>query len=197
MADIVHLIRHGQSTFNVHWEAHHTDPMHIDARLTDIGLDQARSLKPTVQDWRVEGVVVSPLTRALQTAEALFDSETPREVTALHREYAWSSCDVGRSPALLAQEFPAYRFDHLDDPWWWCPDGDRSQVHKEPPELVMRRIYSFHEYLRDRPERRLAVVGHGTFFWLFTGRRMENCEVITLDPHRHVVPDRPPDPENE
>lgn len=65
-------------------------------------------------------LVVSPLTRALHTAELAFPSFLgPRVVEALTRERVYLSSDAGRAPSELAGEFPGYKFDHLDDIWWY------------------------------------------------------------------------------
>lgn len=55
-------------------------------------------------------LVVSPLTRALQTAELAFGSPPgcPTIVQPLARERLYLSSDVGRPPAELAAEFPQY-----------------------------------------------------------------------------------------
>jgi broad specificity phosphatase PhoE len=71
-AEIVLCIRHGESTFNAAWAASPADPMHWDARLSDLGREQVRQARALVDRYPVELVLVSPLTRALQTAVGLF-----------------------------------------------------------------------------------------------------------------------------
>ena len=52
-------------------------------------------------------LVVSPLTRALLTAQLAFPHyDGPVEVEALARERVWLSSDCGRSPAELKEDFP-------------------------------------------------------------------------------------------
>ena len=189
MADFIHLIRHGQSTFNAAWERDKVDPMIIDAPLTERGKEQAADLPDKVANLGVEAVLSSPLTRALQTADGLAQAlNVPLHVDALHREFMWSSCDIGRPPAHLSADFPHLNFDHLPNPWWWCPSGDKNKLDKEPLDYVKTRVDHFLDRLRQRPERSLAVVGHCTFFWLLTGTMMQNCEVLTLSPHTHQIP---------
>ena len=36
-------------------------------------------------------------------------------------------------------------------------------------------------FLLERPERVIAVVAHGTFFFHLTGRHLANCEVATIE----------------
>jgi broad specificity phosphatase PhoE len=101
---------------------------------------------------------------------------------------------VGRSPEHLTREFPNLKFDHLSDPWWWCPSGNPEHVQQEPESVVMTRVHGFLDMLKARPERSVAVVGHCTFFWLFSGVMMENCQVLTIEPHNHRIPKPSPAP---
>ncbi|MEO5374856.1 MAG: phosphoglycerate mutase family protein [Alphaproteobacteria bacterium] len=189
MPQTVHLIRHGQSTFNaacaaVPW----VDPMLIDAPLSERGWREVAALRTRAPALEVDLVVTSPLTRAIQTALGAFaDGRAPIVVEPLLRESLESSCDVGRSPSVLAETFPMLRFDHLVDPWWHTDGTERRETIQrpfspEPQSAVMARIAAFRAWLRQRAEPTLAVVGHGTFFNLLTGVRLDNCEVLTLAP---------------
>ena len=178
-------IRHGESTFNAAWRASSVDPLHFDARLSAVGVEQVQQARRALESVPVELVIVSPLTRALQTAAGLFDGHrhAPRIVVhALMRERVENSCDVGRSPRELAAEFPALDLAHLDDIWWHA-DGspDERGICVEPMDAVAMRALQFRSYLRNRPERCIAVVGHGTFFHHLTGRALANCEVVDVD----------------
>lgn len=57
---------------------------------------------------RPDVIVVSPLTRCLQTCRLVFEGQEdiPRVVTPLASERVWHSSDVGRSPRELEIEFP-------------------------------------------------------------------------------------------
>jgi broad specificity phosphatase PhoE len=183
MPPTVILIRHGQSTFNAHYEATGLDPGHVDAPLTDLGQKQVLHTRALLASTPVDLVVSTPLTRALQTATGIFAGRDLRyHVTCLHRERLESSCDVGRSPRILAEDFPDLAFDHLDDPWWHCgPDSGRGFA-VEPYEPFRRRVDRFRDWLAELPEQRVAVVGHGTFFHALTGRWLANCETMEWSP---------------
>jgi broad specificity phosphatase PhoE len=184
-AKTILCIRHGESTFNRAWRATPVDPLHFDAPLSETGHQQVREARPTLADVPVEIVIVSPLTRALQTAVGLFaDHPTapPMLVTHLARERVENSCDVGRSPALLATAFPTIDLAHLDDVWWHAEGTpDERGICVEPLEVVDARVAEFRSFLLERPERVIAVVAHGTFFFHLTGRIMANCEVATIE----------------
>ncbi len=174
------LIRHGQSTYNELFDATGIDPLHYDARLTSKGREQVVALKETAQRLAVDLVIVSPLTRAIETGLGLFNpNQTRIIVSSLHRERLGNSCDIGRHPDELTAEFPMLNFSHLDELWWHDgPNKDSRGVAVEPDESVSKRMAEFSTWLTKRPEQRLAVVGHGLFFNRLTGRHFENCEIV-------------------
>jgi broad specificity phosphatase PhoE len=178
-------IRHGQSAYNAAFEATGIDPIIPDARLTPLGEQQVAVARETLRDTNVDLVITSPLTRALQTAVGIFGSHksNPRFlVEALHRERVESSCDVGRSPALLFAEYPGLDFAHLAEVWWHAlGEPDWRGVHVEPLDSMMDRISKFREFLSARPERSIAVIGHGTFFHQLVGVSFANCAIIELE----------------
>jgi len=185
MPKIVHCIRHGQSTFNAHFAETGCDPIHPDAPLTELGRRQVAERAPELRQYAYELVVTSPLTRAIQTTLGLFGdhpASPPIHVECLHREFLESSCDVGRAPSLLSQDFPHLSFGHLDEIWWHNEgEPDERGFVVEPPQILGRRVGQFREWLLLRPERMIAVVGHGTFFYHLTGRQLQNCEVAVLE----------------
>jgi glucosyl-3-phosphoglycerate phosphatase len=185
MSKTIHCIRHGESTFNAHWRDSATDPLLFDARLTPVGEQQVRDAAQAVRDVPYELIVSSPLTRALQTTFGLFSdhrSAAAIRIECLHRERLENSCDVGRAPSLLLAEFPHWAFDHLRD-IWWHDEGERDPrgFVVEPLSVVEERVRQFRSWLAARPEKLIAVVGHGTFFHFLTGRQLHNCEIAALE----------------
>lgn len=179
------LIRHGESTFNAADPVAGADPMLFDAPLTDRGHAQVEAARLTMRTRPVEAVIASPLTRALQTALGIFGDHPSHPLIAVemgHRERLESSCDKGRPPALLAAEFPTLSLGHLPETWWH-DDGepDDRGLRVEPLDVMLKRMADFVEALKARPERHLAVVGHGTFFYHLTGRWLDNCEIVPWD----------------
>ncbi|NEU10516.1 histidine phosphatase family protein [Methylobacterium sp. BTF04] len=178
-------IRHGESTFNAAHRLTGRDPGHIDARLTERGLGQVEAARAALHDIAFDLVVTSPLTRAIQTTKGLFAGHPAKPrilVEVLHRECQESSCDIGRAASVLASEFPDVAVDHLPEIWWHAegaPDADG--IHIEPRPLFDRRVVDFRTWLAGRPERTIAVVGHGTFFFHLTGTWLDNCETVDLD----------------
>lgn len=178
-------VRHGESTFNAIHEATGRDPGHVDAPLSERGRRQVEAARTSLHGIPVELVVTSPLTRALQTTAGIFSDHPTRPailVEALHRECQESSCDIGRAASILASEFPDFTLDHLPEIWWHAEgQAGPGGFHVEPRRLFDARVADFRDWLIERPERVIAVVGHCTFFYHLTGRWMENCEVLELD----------------
>ena len=184
----IYLIRHGQSTFNAAYENGGPDPLLFDARLSPLGHRQVASARETLAAQRFDLVVTSPLTRAIQTTLGIFAApsallgSTPIRVEALPSERMASNCDVGRPPPALAREFPTLGFDHLPEVWWPCAGAlDPVGVTPESDSEFTERLLRFRAWLEALPEQRIAVVGHGVFFWHLAGVHLANCEVHLWD----------------
>jgi len=187
MTKTVHLLRHAQSAFNEVYAEGDPDPMLFDAPLSALGHEQVTEARAAFKDLRFDVIIVSPLTRALQTAIGIFgDHDVPMQVEALHREYLENSCDVGRHPRALSDDFPSLTFDHLDEAWWYRESEDHNHVEspviaQEPMDNFFDRVEAFRASLWARPEDSVLVVGHATFFRRFSGGRMfANCELAAI-----------------
>eukprot|EP00250_Pteridium_aquilinum_P011938 c20402_g1_i1 orf=3-410(-) len=92
---IVHLIRHGHTTYLEGYLRTKLGNHPFDVILSPLGIQQ---------------ILTSPLTRALQTLQNAIDlSQIPEggriEVSHLHTEHVYSSGDVGRPMSMLSREF--------------------------------------------------------------------------------------------
>ncbi|WP_411137936.1 histidine phosphatase family protein [Streptomyces sp. C10] len=175
----MHLIRHGQTTFNAVYDITGRDPLIFDAPLSPLGVEQVAKAAWKIRQLDVELIVTTPLTRALQTAVGLDSGgTTPILVERLHRERVTNSCDVGRSPAVLAADFPSLSFRHLPEVWWYEGEKDVRGVAVEPMEIFQRRVDGFRRWLARRDEACIVVVGHAEFFAHLTGVKTANCEML-------------------
>jgi broad specificity phosphatase PhoE len=170
------LIRHGQSEFNVVYGATRRDPGIEDPVLTDTGRAQARALGPALKALGVARLMVSPYTRALETAALAREShDVPVTVEPLVRERAAFSCDVGSHRDALAERWPDHAFDHLDEIWW--------SRHEESDQSLRARGRSFRQTVaRDGGWHDLAVVTHWGFIKALTGLAVANCVMVRFDP---------------
>ncbi len=178
----IYFIRHGESEFNAAHNDGEKDPLIFDAPLTERGQRQAQALKSQFAELSIKQVITSPLTRAIQTTLCIFEDSVPITVTEKHRELLTHSCDVGRSPADLQQDFPTLSFTHLPERWWHHGPENENGVAVEPEEVFLRRIAAFERGLVQIEQRPLAVVGHGNVFKAIIGRTMHNCEVHLYQP---------------
>ena len=188
MTRTIHLLRHAQSAFNEAYVEGGPDPMLFDAPLSTLGHAQVAEARAAFEELCFDVIIISPLTRALQTATGIFgDRDVPMEVEALHREYLESSCDIGRHPRTLSENFPGLAFGHLDAAWWFSESEHHNHVESpiiapEPMDNFFDRVEAFRANLLARPEDRVLVVGHATFFHHFSGGRwFANCELAAVD----------------
>ena len=174
------LLRHGQSYFNLHFNRTRTDPGIEDPELTPIGIEQARAAASALAGTPLTRIIVSPYTRALQTAQPFLRTHDA-SVVIMHevRERAAFTCDVGSSPDLLAERFPHHDFDHLPRQWW----------HRglEPVESAVARADAFRSAMATRDDSATTLlVSHWAFILALTGRSLENGELLQYDPAAEI-----------
>ncbi|KAG8464702.1 hypothetical protein KFE25_010070 [Diacronema lutheri] len=201
---VVHFVRHGQATHNVRAELRREEGCshgefiaqmqaddEFDADLTEMGRQQARAAAAGTAKLSIELVVVSPLSRAIETALLIFgdaQSSVPFVSSELLRE--WNGLLLNakrrRRPELAAR-FPRVDFAGI-------PESDESWTEVlEPADEVAERGVRFLEWLAQRPEREIAVVAHGGIYAqlfsharvhddsAFLRRRFGNCEVRSAE----------------
>jgi broad specificity phosphatase PhoE len=183
-AKIVHLCRHGQGAHNVaaalYGAAAYKDVTLTDARLDATGRAQATALGARMREARlqVDVVLVSPMTRTLETATHMFRGDTRAAMVAIEmcREaHGGHPCDQRRAVAALRPEFPHVDFSLVttDADTWHNPD--RRETVKE----VAVRCDKFLDILRRRPERNIVVVSHGVFLETLLNR----CGLLCPEEH--------------
>lgn len=198
-AKLVHLVRHGQGYHNVeaalYGAAAYKKQSLMDAHLDDTGKAQCIALGARIREIKlqVDVILVSPLTRTLQTASHMFAGSTsaPRMVAIeMCREaHGGHPCDQRRPIRMLRTEFPHVDFSLVgtDDDTWHNPD------RRETVREVSIRAEKFLQILRERPERNIMVVSHGVFLETFLNRcglfctddtikmkRFENAEMRSI-----------------
>lgn len=170
------LLRHGQSEFNVHFTATRRDPGIIDARLTELGREQAEAAARALAAERVRRIIVSPYSRALQTAEPVAQAlGVPIIVNPIVRERCAFACDIGSPRTELAACWPDIDFSHLDEIWW--------PPMPEPAADVETRAARFRAEMAALPDwSDTLVVTHWGFLMALTGRSIPNGAWLRLDP---------------
>lgn len=152
--------------------------MKKDAPLTGKGKRQARSLEQPLAAMPFELIVVSPLSRTIQTATYAFGSHpTPKRLCHLMCERTTFPSDLGTPKAQLLAKHPQIAewqgLDELPDQFW----PPRSFITAE--QEVAQRVDEFKQWLLNRPEQCMCLVGHSAFFSTMTGlAKLGNCEAF-------------------
>jgi broad specificity phosphatase PhoE len=195
-----------------------------DSPLTPKGIDQAKNLNSMLKalnDGKVDAkeslslsdqdasflneldlVVVSPLTRALQTMEiglhpTIRHRKLPVIAVPLATERVYLISDIGKTQSELKKAYSNVDFDtafpHDEDaPWYftpsdelaenyveWRPNGE-GQVYAclgEPQDYFDRRMSELYRFLDDRHESTIALVCHAGVIDWFVQEIFENCEL--------------------
>jgi broad specificity phosphatase PhoE len=175
------LIRHGQSIANRDYDE---SIAYRDAGLTEQGIAQAKALHKELQELELDLVVVSPLTRALQTCQYALPPSYSGPILVLPEiaEICSSYYSCGQKRSVIQPKFPS-SFDwsnvSMDEIWWWQYD---QKHHMETNEYQKKRIEKFRHFIQERPEKRIAVFSHGDYLYEFLeGKRsyLANCQVTT------------------
>jgi broad specificity phosphatase PhoE len=183
MKGVMIVLRHGQSYFNLHFNATRRDPGIEDPELTPLGRSQAVAAASQLAGIPLTQIIISPYTRALQTAEPILELHRVR-VQIMHevRERAAFVCDVGSTPEILADRFPQHDFAHLPSPWW-------SKVPETLEHTVMR-AEGFRDAMAASDDGRTTLlVSHWAFILALSGKSVQNGEFVEYDP-RSGPPDR-------
>jgi len=226
---ILHLIRHAEGTHNI--SPDHKTPAHLDATLTPRGVDQCRQLSRYAKNLEVDAVLVSPMTRCLETARLSFphlygeqdddrgdcnredknatnnydsypslgennnqhksgstnygdnhfdrnnNKNEPKIPFIAHEEWRETVnylCDSRRPLTALRSLYPCVDFSpciHDHDPLWekyqqihGCHETHTKLRESNDPQGLLERAHKAWKVVLERPERRLALVGHSAFF---------------------------------
>lgn len=197
----LHLVRHAQATHNEAFlsegRAAYAKECHADARLTAEGQQQCAALEKSIASSSlindVELVVISPLTRTIQTAQACFSSLSPKVpwivLESLRERAGGHPCDRRRTVTELKVDFPSIDWNHMksDTDRYWRALGPA----RETDSMIVDRAAEFFEWVAARPEEHIAVVTHSAFLFTLLNKAVicpkplsvwfENCEMRSVD----------------
>lgn len=185
---VIHFQRHGQGYHNLMYavlsdagapilDVYDPDPQNnpfvrpemVDSPLTELGREQCLARRAHAAQLAPEVLIVSPLHRALQTAQITFrdfEGKIPFIAhEACREEMGLLICNKRRPLSDTIKEFPSIDFSIMEETAeeednLWDPEK------RECPKAQSQRIYDFcTDFLRQRPEKEIAVVGHSA--WLF------------------------------
>jgi broad specificity phosphatase PhoE len=157
------FIRHAEAEHNILIEQKkqaEARELH-DPKLTERGFSQANALAESLINQKIDIVITSPLTRALQTVEATFKHrKIPIVVSSQLAEHGYGPwpCDFGSDINILRNRFPNLDFSFLPDTW-----GQReTKRHYEERVRNFATMLQMHSKLYGT-EKHIAIVTHGGF----------------------------------
>jgi broad specificity phosphatase PhoE len=170
------FLRHGQSEFNLLFTQTRKDPGIIDPKLTPLGHQQAQEAAEALKARDIRRIIVSPYTRALQTATPIARAlSLPLTVTPTVRERYAFTCDVGTPVSHLRRDWPGVGFHAIEEIWW--------PAIEEPEDQVLARAALFRAEMAALDDwAHTLVVSHWGFILAFTGRSVMNGQMIEADP---------------
>ena len=180
MSKSLYLIRHGYALHNELFPKLGVRafriPATIDAPLTHEGHLQAIELGYSWKEKEeIELILVSPLTRALETCMNIFgDTNIPIESHEFLREYpiGEDTCNKRSSLNLLKKKYPKINFNLSDDEDTLWRENNRESINE-----LENRLQIMIDYLKLKSEKKIAIIGHSSFIGQFKDyhiRYMEN-----------------------
>ena len=138
-----------------------------DARLSQDGEAQCAALQTSSGALDFDVVLVSPLTRTLQTATLGLGLQRGVPFVALEplrERFGRNPCDNRRSLSELQAEFPHVNFSLMESSNDPHPCSAHDCGERESLADVDARIHAYLSHIRDRSEGRIIVVGHSATF---------------------------------
>ena len=166
---IIYIIRHGQSLHNIDHSYSHRDPP-----LTSAGEEATKEIViPAVPDL----IVVSPMTRTIQTAMNAFPSilgadrfQPEVQIWPDLREAHDANCNKGVSRAEITARFSQFNFAECPEEWNYPTHTIENATARA--ELVRRRLKEASKVYRN-----IALITHRGFIaFLVKGDRFALCE---------------------
>lgn len=169
-----------QSIFNFSW-TYKNQPENQNPPVTPEGYKMCESRVEQLdkeQPFDAELVMVSPLTRAIQTMNEVrksvcFKNTQKILATQLIREKLDIVAGIGKKKSEISKEFPEIDFSYVSkESWWNYHQEDKIKLMKngsedytsESEKDVKARIAMFFLWMLMRPENTIVFVSHGSYY---------------------------------
>tara|TARA_B100000902_G_scaffold114997_1_gene115943 strand:+ start:3244 stop:3840 length:597 start_codon:yes stop_codon:yes gene_type:complete len=168
MKKTLYLIRHGTALHNINYDTMGESAFTTtrDTPLVETGISDAKLLNSTWKNKdKIELILVSPLSRTLETANIIFDNN-PAPIIALDclKEHPQSHhiCNKMTDKDCLIAKYPRIDFSNIsqEDLDW---SDKKLSSHMESVQIE-KRVNALKEWLRNRDEKTIAIVGHNSYF---------------------------------
>jgi broad specificity phosphatase PhoE len=141
-----------------------------------LGREQSATVTPKLAPYgKIDLVIVSPLSRTIQTALVAIP-EGPKIIVdeRIRERNGKHPCDKRRPVAELKADFPMIDFSSLK-----AEEDDTWTPAREPWEKLVARAGDFCRALHERPEESVAIVTHNDFLQALL---LEAPELKTAEP---------------
>ena len=163
----LYCIRHGEATHNILYKQlgmeAFFDENFYDTELTDKGFNQSIELGNIWNEKNnIDLVIVSPLSRTLQTAMNIFKNTSTKIVAYdFLKEYPQGkhTCNKRKNKTVLINKFPQIDFLQLDsdEDKMWNPDSIESI------DSLLQRINKMYDFIDMNNYKNIALVGHNSY----------------------------------
>ena len=185
----LYCIRHGTALHNVEaeeiGELAYMKPENSDAPLVEKGHQEARELGRTwSQKNSIKLILISPLTRTLQTASNIFSENTDIPMIALDllKEFPQGLhiCNKRKNKSELAAKYEHVDFSMLttEQDEIWRPN------RLETVEEISERADALKDFILSRSEKKIVLVSHSAFLNQFIYERLDSA----YESLRHCFP---------
>jgi len=169
----IYLVRHGQGYHQL--EPTDRNQYLPDPALTDEGIDRCKYFaKQFPKAVHLDLICASPLQRTIQTAKYTFAERLEQIAPIVLLPYAQEATDLpsdtGSERAVIEQWFGKLVDASLVEEGW----NSNAGIYAPTPEALKQRASKLRAWLQARPEKTVAVVGHGNFWHYLTGEVDEN-----------------------
>ena len=178
----IYFVRHGKGVHNALAELYRKQGKDVEQAYTqpDGNLTpEGREACTYVCMPDVDLVIVSPITRAIQTAQIVFrDRNVPMIAMEEPRENPYKySINRRAKRSELEKEYPHINFSALTE----------DDLMGDGPENVTVRIKSLYNILLNRPEKKIAVVSHHNFIKYFMARFGMSVSPVNCGVYKVVI----------
>lgn len=173
MAPRIFLVRHGQGYHQL--EPTDKNQYLHDPALTEEGIARCGDFATKFpKSIHLDLICASPLQRTIQTAKYSFAERLEQIAPIVLLPHAQEATDLpsdtGSDRAVIEERFGELVDASLVEEGW----NSNTGIYAPTPEALKERAAKLRAWLQARPEREVAVVGHGNFWHYLTGEVDEN-----------------------
>jgi broad specificity phosphatase PhoE len=168
MAPRIYLVRHGQGYHQL--EPTEKNQYLPDPALTQEGIDRCMHFREHFpKSVTLDLICASPLQRTIQTAKYTFEESLEQIAPIVLLPYAQEATDLpsdtGSDRATIEHMFGKLVDTTLVEDGW----NSNTGIYAPTSEALKERASKLRAWLQARPEKDVAVVGHGNFWHYLTG----------------------------